>query len=48
MRSTTLSRWPHLAGMVIQGLILGIGVALAITQLVAVVGQARVFRYQGF
>ncbi len=26
----------------------GIGLALAITQLVAIAGDARVFRYQGF
>ncbi len=41
-------RWPRAAGILIQGLVLGIGLALAISQLVAVAGDARIFRYQGF
>lgn len=43
-----VSRWPRIAGVLLQGLVLGIGLALAITQIVAIVGDARIFRYQGF
>jgi|GEM_PF-2994383 len=35
-------------GRIAQGLILGVLVTVALTEIVSVVGDVRIFRYQGF
>jgi len=40
--------WPRLAGKLVQGLVFGILLAIALLQLLVLTGGAPVFRYQVF
>ncbi len=41
-------RWARLAGRILQALVLGVLLFLAILKLLAIHSNARVFHYQGF
>jgi hypothetical protein len=41
-------RWPRLAGIIAQGLVLGPLLLIAFIKLISVAGDLTPFRYQGF
>jgi hypothetical protein len=43
-----MTRWPRIAGAVLQGCVLGVLVVFAILVLLGFEADARLFRYQGY
>ena len=43
-----MKNWTYMTGAVVQGFVLGLLLFLALTTLLAVAGDVRLFRYQAF
>ena len=43
-----MTRWARVAGICIQGLVLGVLLLQALLYLIGTVSQTKVFQYQGF
>jgi hypothetical protein len=43
-----MNHWPRLAGILMQGTVLGVLLFVAVLVLLAFDGSVRLFRYQGF